>query len=131
MEQLYPQHVPVYATERERERIWRRCVDHGDPVIAVRDARRGFIVRYDLQHLGVSLSEPAVRALRERTRAFRTYPTGTDPISESEGVGGEAGPVSGDLHAGSERAARELGSRLSALVFDESNWVAGGAKRGT
>lgn len=124
MDRLYPQHVPVYETGTERMRLWERCVERGAPVIAVRDARRGYIVRYDLGHLGVELAEPAVRSLRERTRAFRTYPTGTDPLSQSEGVGGEAGPISGDLHTRSEADARELASALSTVVFDHSNWVA-------
>jgi len=122
MEQLSPQHVPVYGNERERERLWKRCTDSDLPVVAIRDARRGYIVRYDLHHLGAELETEAVRRLRDGTRAFRSYPTGTDPISESEGVGGEAGPVSGDLHADSEDAARELASQLSAVVFDRENW---------
>ena len=122
MERLFPQHVPVYESDAERQRLWKRCVDRELPVVAVRDARRGFIVRYDLQHLGVGLDEPAVRTLRDRTRAFRTYPTGTDPLSQTEGIGGEAGPVSGDLHTHSEDEARTLASRLSELVFDRSNW---------
>jgi hypothetical protein len=45
-----------------------------------------------------------------------------DPISEAEGVGGEAGPVSGTLHIRTERDARELASQLSAIVFDQSHW---------
>lgn len=122
MEYLYPQHVPVYETPEQREQLWSRCADQGEPVVAIRDATRGFIVRYDLQHLGVGLDEPAVRTLRDRTRTFRTYPTGTDPLSQTEGVGGEAGPVSGDLHTHSEDEARTLASRLSELVFDRSNW---------
>lgn len=124
MDRLAPQHVPIYVDTQEREQVWKRCVQRDDPVIAIRDARRGYIVRYDLQHLGVELDTAAVRDLREGTRKFRSYPTGTDPISESEGVGGEAGPVSGDLHTGSEREARKLAARLSAVVFDRDNWHA-------
>ena len=137
MEQLQPKHVPVYETDTERRALWERCVDRGQPVIAIRDASRGYIVRYDIQHLDAELVPDAVQRLRERTRRWRSYPTadantdgdaggqaGTDPISESEGVGGETGPISGDLHAATERDARELASRLSAVVFDRSNWQA-------
>jgi len=122
MERLAPDHVPVYETDTERRTIWERCVEREQPVVAIRDARRGHIVRYDLQHLGVELDGQAVRTLRERTRRWRSYPTGTDPISETEGVGGEAGPVSGDLHTQTERDARDLAATLSALVFDRTNW---------
>jgi hypothetical protein len=130
MDQLAPDHVPVYDTDERRRALWEDCAERGQPVVAVRDATRGFIVRYDLGHLDVALSPAALKRLRERTRSFRTYPTaadgagtaGTDPLSESEGVGGEAGAVSGDLHAGSEASARELASRLSAVVFDRDNW---------
>jgi hypothetical protein len=122
MERLAPAHVPVYRTGEKRRTLWERCVERDQPVVAVRDATRGYIVRYDLQHLGTELDDQAVRELRERTRRARSYPTGTDPISESEGVGGEAGPVSGDLHAPTEREARELAATLSALVFDRTNW---------
>lgn len=122
MDQLAPQHVPVYETSVQRQTLWDQCVEHGQPVVAVRDARRGFIVRYDVQHLGSELHPDAVAELRERTRRFRAYPTGTDPISESEGVGGEAGPLTGDLHAHTEADARELASRLSAVIFDRDNW---------
>jgi len=124
MEQLAPQHVPVYETSGRRRRIWEECAQRGQPVVAIRDARRGYIVRYDIQHLDVELRPETVRKLREQTRALRSYPTGTDPISQSEGVGGEAGAVSGDLHTDSEVDARELASRLSGFVFDQSNWTA-------
>jgi len=123
MDHLSPQHIPVYETGDKRERLWKQCADRGQPVIAIRDARRGYIVRYDLQHLDVELTPDAVRKLREQTRAWRPYPTGADPLSESEGVGGEAGPVSGDLHTDSESSARELASRLSTVLFDRGNWV--------
>lgn len=118
MKQLSPQHVPVYETSEERADIWDRCATRKQPVIAVRNARRGYIVRYDLQHLDSGLDAEALRQVRDRTRRFRTYPTETDPISQSEGVGGETGPVSGDLHTDSENAARQLASRLSAILFD-------------
>jgi len=119
MERLAPTHVPVYKTGERRRDLWERCAERDQPVVAVRDASRGYIVRYDLQHLDTELNETAVRELREQTRRSRSYPTGTDPISESEGVGGEAGPVSGDLHAPTETAARDS---LSGLLFDRTNW---------
>ncbi len=131
MERLFPQHVPVYETAEERERLWARCTERNVPVIAVRNARRGFIVRYDLQHLDAELTDPALRELREYSATFQTYPTantatfptGTDPLSQAESVGGEAGVVSGDLHTSTEERARDLASRLSTIVFDSSNWV--------
>ena len=129
MDQLSPHHVPVYGTPEQRRTLWRECADRGQPVVAVRDARRGFIVRYDLGHLGAELAPDALAGLRHRVREARPYPTAgesglvADPLSESEGVGGEAGPVSGNLHAPTERAARDLASRLSAVVFDRSVWV--------
>jgi hypothetical protein len=127
MEQLSPHHVPVYETRSEQRALWRECARRDQPVVAVRDARRGYIVRYDLQHLDAALAPDALAGLRRSTRRWRSYPTagdgtGFDPVSESEGVGGETGPVSGDLHAASEREARELASRLSAVVFDRSGW---------
>jgi hypothetical protein len=128
MERLSPHHVPVYETQTEQRALWEECAERDQPVVAVRDARRGYIVRYDLQHLGAELTPAAVAGLRRRTRRWRPYPTAggdtsrSDPVSESEGVGGEAGPVSGDLHAASEQDARELASRLSAVVFDRSGW---------
>lgn len=130
MDQLSPQHVPVYETKTERQSLWERCHSEQRPVVAIRNATRGYIVRYDLQHLGVELAPDALAQLRRRTRAQRSYPTGepesfptgTDPISETESIGGEAGPVSGELHAPTERDARELASRLSAIVFDRSEW---------
>jgi hypothetical protein len=124
MERLYPLAVPIYETSEEREQLWAECAERDEPVVAIRDARRGFIVRYDLQHLDAELDESAVRRLRERTQGYRTYPTGTDPLSQAESVGGEAGAVSGDLHAHDEDEARVLASRLSGIVFDETNWQA-------
>jgi len=118
MDQLAPSKVPVYEGRTQARDLWQRHVGRGEPVVAVRDARCGYIVRYDLAHLDRSLSPDALQRLRERVRRFRTYPTGTDPISESEGVGGEAGPVSGDLHAATEGEARRLASAVSAFVFD-------------
>jgi hypothetical protein len=122
MEHLAPSNVPVYATRDHQREIWERCRDRGHPVLAVRDATRGFIVRYDFQHLSYELSDATVQALRDRVRSRRPYPTTTDPISETEGVGGEAGPVSGELHADTEAAARELASHISGFVLDRSNW---------
>jgi len=122
MDHLAPSNVPVYATPEERQAIWERCAGRGQPVLAIRDATRGYIVRYDLQHLDRELSQDVVQQLRDRVRSRRPYPTETDPVSETEGVGGEAGPVSGDLHADSESAARELASHISPFVLDRSNW---------
>ncbi|WP_225333961.1 hypothetical protein [Halomicrobium urmianum] len=122
MDHLAPSNVPVYGTRDEQRAIWERCAERGQPVLAVRDAERGFIVKYDLQHLGRELDDGAVQALRDRVRSRRSYPTDTDPISESEAVGGEAGPVSGELHAPTEAAARSLASYISGFVLDRSNW---------
>ena len=114
MEQLSPHHVPVYETRSEQRALWRECARRDQPVVAVRDARRGYIVRYDLQHLDAALAPDALAGLRRSTRRWRSYPTAGD------GTGLD--PVSGDLHAASEREARELASRLSAVVFDRSGW---------
>jgi len=128
MDQLSPHHVPVYGTREQRRVLWAECAERGQPVIAIRDARRGFIVRYDLGHLRTALAPDALATLRRRVREWRSYPTAggaglrADPVSESEGVGGEVGPVSGDLHAATEGAARDLASRVSAVVVDQSRW---------
>lgn len=129
MDQLAPQHVPIYETGQKRRQIWEQCQTQGQPVIAIREAARGYIVRYDLQHLDAELSEKALGTLRKMVRDARSYPTagncsptGTDPISETEGVGGDAGVISGDLHAKTEQRARELASRLSGVIFDRQRW---------
>jgi len=125
MDHLAPSNVPVYATTDEQRRIWDRCSDRGQPVVAIRAAARGYIVKYDLQHLDRQLSQRPLQQLRDRVRSRRGYetsPDGTDPISETEGVGGEAGAVSGELHAPTERAARDLASHISPFVLDRDNW---------
>lgn len=122
MDHLAPSNVPVYATPDEQRAIWERCEGRGQPVLAVRVASRGYIVRYDLQHLDNELTPDTVQELRDRVRSQRPYPTGTDPISETEGLGGEAGSVSGELHAPTEDAARELASHVSPFVLDRANW---------
>jgi hypothetical protein len=125
MDHLAPPNVPVYTTTDEQQRIWNRCEARGQPVIAVRGAARGYIVRYDLQHLDAELSQRVLQKLRDRVRSRRGYetsPDDTDPISETEGVGGEAGSVSGELHTPSERAARELASHISPFVLDRDSW---------
>jgi hypothetical protein len=124
MDRLAAQHVPMYATDSERTRIWDRCVDSELPVVAIRNGRRGYIVRYDVQHLDVELDRETLRTVRERTRQYRSEPNHADPISETEHIGGEAGAVSGDLHTETEPSARALASRLSGLVFDQDNWRA-------
>jgi len=122
MKHLTPSNVPVYTTTDEQEAIWDRCADRGQPVLAIRVATRGYIVRYDLQHLDRQLSQQTVQGLRDRVRSKRQYTTGTDPISETEGVGGEAGPVSGELHTPTEKAGRRLASEISSFVLDRDNW---------
>jgi len=128
MDKLSPHHVPVYETREQQRRLWEQCAERDQPVVAVRDGTRGYIVRYDLQHLDSALETTALDRLRRRAREYRPYPTAgdgavsADPLSEAEGVGGEAGPVSGSLHADSEDAARRLASRLSGVVFDRTGW---------
>jgi len=117
MEHLTPHHIPLYRTEQRRQQIWEQCMERNQPVVAIRDGTRGYIVRYDIQHLDSELDADALRELRERTRQFRRYPTGIDTLSETEGVGGEAGPISGDLHTESEQSARALAAQLSSVVF--------------
>jgi len=122
MDHLAPSNVPVYATTDDQRAIWDRCTDQGHPVIAIRDGERGYIVKYDLQQLDRELSATTVQKLRDRVRSRRPYPTGTDPVSQTEGLGGEAGPVSGELHAPTEGAARDLASHISPFVLDRDNW---------
>jgi hypothetical protein len=122
MEHLAPSNVPIYDTPEEQGEIWQRCADRGQPVLAIRVGERGYIVRYDLQHLDRELTTETVQQLRNRVRSRRPYPTGTDPVSETEGVGGEAGPVAGELHASTENAARQLASHISPFVLTRDNW---------
>ena len=131
MDHLAPPHVPVYDSPEDRDRLWRVCADRGLPVVAVRAASRGYIVRYDLQPVDCALTEAALTDLRSTVRGWRDYPTagpvgetaGSDPVSETEGVGGEAGPVSGDIHTATETEARRLAATLSTIVFDRDNWT--------
>jgi len=123
MDHLAPSNVPVYTSTDEQQRIWDRCEGRGQPVIAIRAATRGYIVKYDLQHLDRQLTQSALQQLRDRVRSRRPYPTETDPISETEGVGGEAGAVSGELHSPTEQAARDLASHISPFVLDRDNWT--------
>jgi hypothetical protein len=123
MDQLAPSNVPTYQTRAEGRSLWDRCADRGLPVVAVRDGERGFVVRYDLQHLDDELSERSLRKLRDQVRSMRAYGAGVDPLSETEGVGGETGHVAGELHADTEAQARRIASHVSAFVFDESNLV--------
>ncbi|MFC6973950.1 hypothetical protein ACFQL1_03560 [Halomicroarcula sp. GCM10025709] len=122
MEHLAPSNVPIYDTPGEQREIWQRCADRGQPVLAIRVGERGYIVRYDLQHLDNELTTETVQRLRNRVRSRRPYPTGTDPVSETEGVGGEAGPVAGELHASTENGARQLASHISPFVLTRDNW---------
>jgi hypothetical protein len=122
MEHLAAGHVPIYETSAERRAVWERCAGRGQPVVAVRDATRGWIVRYDLQHLDRLLSDATLRRLRERVLAYRRVEPCPDAHSQTERIGGDVGPVSGEVHQPSEEAARDLASRLAELVFDEDNW---------
>jgi len=121
MDQLAPSNVPTYETKAEGQSLWERCADRGLPVVAVRRGERGYIVRYDLQHLDSELTERALRDLRSHVRSLRSYTVGIDPLSETEGVGGETGHVAGELHADTEDGARRLASHVSAFVFDDDN----------
>lgn len=123
MDQLAPSNIPTYETRAEGQSLWERCADRGLPVVAVREGERGYIVRYDLSHLDSELSESALRDLREHVRSLRAYALQVDPLSETEALGGETGHVAGDLHAATEREARELASHVSSFVFDDDNLV--------
>jgi hypothetical protein len=121
MDQLAPSNVPLYETRAEGQSLWERCADRGQPVVAVREGERGYIVRYDLSHLDSELSESALRDLRDHVRSLRSYALRVDPLSETEALGGETGHVAGDLHAATEHDARELASHVSSFVFDDEN----------
>jgi hypothetical protein len=124
VDQLAPSIVPVYGSLAEGREIWERCAERALPVIAVREGRRGFIVRYDLAHLDRELSSGAVRELRGQLRRWRRGAARPETHSQSQTVdlGGEVGPVSGDVHEATLDHARRLASRVSAVVLDRSNW---------
>ena len=123
MDSLSPDHVPVYDTPESGRALWERCARDGHPVIAVRDGGRGFVVRYDLGHLGVELSDGALRSLRERVLAHRREEPVPDAVSQVERHGGETGPISGELHESTLEEARTPASGLAGTVFDRSNWT--------
>jgi hypothetical protein len=123
MESLSPDHVPVYDMPGSGRELWERCARDGRPVVAVRDGARGFVVRYDLGHLGVELSPRALRALRDRVLAYRHEEPVPDAVSQVERLGGETGPYSGELHEPTLAGARTLASHLAETVFDRSNWT--------
>ncbi|WP_254829621.1 hypothetical protein [Haloglomus salinum] len=121
MDHLAAGHVPVYETPDEQRAVWNRCADRDQAVVAVRDASRGWIVRYDLQHLRRELSDETLQRLRDRVLDFRRLERRADGHSQTERIGGDVGPVSGEVHQPTEREARALASHLSELVFDERN----------
>jgi hypothetical protein len=123
MDHLAAGHVPVYETPDEQRAVWNRCADRDQAVVAVRDASRGWIVRYDLQHLHRELSDETLQRLRDRVLDFRRLERRADGHSQTERIGGDVGPVSGEVHQPTERAARALASHLSELAFDERNWT--------
>jgi hypothetical protein len=123
MEHLAAGHVPVYETPDEQRAVWNRCADRDQPVVAVRDASRGWIVRYDLQHLDRELADATLQRLRDRVLDYRRVERRPDADSQTERIGGDVGPVSGEVHQPTEREARALASHLSELVFDEGNWT--------
>jgi len=122
-ESLAPSHVPTYESDAERADLWKRCAERGDPVVAIREATRGYVVRYDLAHLDAALSPAALQNLRDRVMSVRTEEPGAaaDTVSQVERVGGEAGPVSGDIFECSEQAARRLAAHVAETIFDEGN----------
>lgn len=124
MDQLAPSNVPVYRSLAEGRVVWERCAERALPVIAVREGRRGFLVRYDLGHLDRELSPEAVRELRGQLRRWRRGDARpeTHPRSQTVALGGEVGPVSGDIQEATLDRARRLASRVSAVVLDRSNW---------
>jgi hypothetical protein len=123
MDSLAPDHVPVYDTPESGHELWTRCANEARPVVAVRDGARGFVVRYDLQHLGVELDARALQSMRERVLAYRRAEPVPDGVSQIERHGGETGPSSGELHEPTLEEARTLASHLAETVFDRSNWV--------
>ena len=119
MDHLAAGHVPVYETPAEQRTVRERCAGRDQPVLAVRDASRGWIVRYDLQHLDRELDDATLQRLRDRVLDCRGIERRADAGSQTERVG----PVSGEIHQPTEREARTLASHLSELVFDERNWT--------
>ena len=123
MDHLAVRHVPVYETPAEQRTVWERCAGRDQPVLAVRDASRGWIVRYDLQHLDRELDDATLQRLRDRVLDYHGIERRADAGSQTERVGGDVGPVSGEVHQPTEREARTLASHLSELVFDERSWA--------
>jgi hypothetical protein len=123
VDSLAPSNVPLYGTDEERERVWRRCREQGLPVVAARIGERGFVVRYDLGTVDRRLTDAALRRLREQVLAFHDRTPGVDRDSQVERVGGETGPHTGELHADTERDARRLASHVADTVLDSANWV--------
>ena len=122
MDSLAPSNVPLYATHEERERLWTRCGERGLPVVAVRVGDRGFVVRYDLGTVDKRLTDFALQRLRQQVLAFRDRSPAVDRDSQVERIGGETGPIAGELHDETERSARRLASHVAETVLDSGNW---------
>lgn len=122
MDSLAPSNVPLYETDEERARLWKRCGERGLPVVAVRVGERGYVVRYDLAPIDRRLTPSALQRLRAQILGFHDRSPGVDRDSQVERLGGETGPHTGELHADAEQTARRLASHVADVVLDSTNW---------
>ena len=109
--------VHVFTTQEERHMLWLRAGD--DPFIAVRNARRGFLLTYHMQTTGATLTNQAVREIRNIIKPYRMD---IGPNSQTELVGGEVGPHTGIICCSTEDDAQALAAEVAPLIRNHNNW---------
>lgn len=112
--------IPTFETESERNMIWSRGRAGQTPVLAIRDADRGFLFMYDMAPTGTCLADATVQELRNIAKPQRLT---VGPTSQIEVVGGTIGAYSGTICCPSETTARHLAAHLRPKITDTKNWT--------
>lgn len=99
----------VYESREQVRDLWNEARHEQQPLIAIRNGERGFVVQYDLTPIQDELQSGELSELRRSiVKDIRVPLSSSEPTSQPDRLGGEVGPLFGALHAQTEENAREI-----------------------
>jgi hypothetical protein len=115
--------IPVCETTDEKNSIWKKCEQAGEPFVILEKVEMGFMPKYDLYTTDKNLTDGAASEVRERMDEWIEIYTAEleDNRFNREELSWHAGKCSGAIWPLEKEEALKFAEEMSEIVSEEDN----------